>query len=388
MNVTYVAPNGTWHYRYAAAMARAGKLQRFICGHPRFSPRAPQPELGNRLLRADYLQTLYLASQKMRMPASLTEELSFLSKIMLDRCAERDARRSDVFVFYSGAGLSTLQKLKSTPVRGVLEAVNSHVLVQKEILHEEHQRLRLTLRGFHVKEVERRTQEYEQVDGIICPSAFARKSYVDQGMHPDRVRVVPFGIHGATYPDPVDQSRDLETFRVLFVGQINIRKGLRYLFQAFDKFKHPKKELWIVGPKAEPTGVEDLSPPEQTKFLGVLKGDELARAYRSCHVFVLPTIEEGLALVLGEALSHGLPVITTVNSGGAEIITEGSNGFLVPIRSPDAISEKMQLLADNPDLYAQMVNDALTRDRGIRSWENSGHMFIKALEDFTRMPKL
>jgi glycosyltransferase involved in cell wall biosynthesis len=388
MLVTYVAPNGSWHYRYASALARADRLQRFVCGLPRFSPRAPLPELGDKLLRVDHLQSLYLASQKMRMPSSLTEELSFLSKVWLDRCAEKDARCSDAFVFYSGAGLHTLSALKSTPVRGVVEVVNSHVLVQKEILREEHERLRLPFRGFHAREVERRIREYEQVDGIICPSTFAQQSYIDRGMKADRVRVVPFGVHPSSVPEPQYQPRDQETFRVLFVGQINIRKGLRYLFQAFRKFKHPKKELWIVGPKAEPSGIEDLSPPEQTRFLGVLKGDALARAYRSCHVFVLPTIEEGLALVLGEALSYGLPVIATVNSGGADIITEGETGFLVPIRSPEAITEKLQLLADNPDLYAKMSARTVMRDKGMRSWENTCQMFIQTLEDFTRMPKL
>ena len=59
------------------------------------------------------------------------------------------------------------------------------------------------------------------------------------------------------------------------------------------------KELWIVGPKTEQTGIEDITSPEGTRFLGVLKGEELAQVYRDCHVFVLPTLEEGLALVMG-----------------------------------------------------------------------------------------
>ena len=55
-----------------------------------------------------------------------------------------------------------------------------------------------------------------------------------------------------------------------------------------------------MGPRTEPSGIDDVTPPDETKFLGVLKGGDLDRAYRSCHVLVLPTIEEGLALVIGE----------------------------------------------------------------------------------------
>jgi glycosyltransferase involved in cell wall biosynthesis len=179
-----------------------------------------------------------------------------------------------------------------------------------------------------------------------------------------------------------------DTFRVLFVGQINIRKGLRYLFEAFAKFQHPKKELWIVGPRTEQTGIEDISPPVETKFLGVLKGEELDEVYRRCQVFVLPTIEEGLALVMGEALAHGLPVIATHNSGGGDLFKDGSSGFLVPVRSPSAIVDKLQLLADDPGLLAEMSSRAVARDNGIRNWESAARLFVETLQDFTRMPKL
>jgi glycosyltransferase involved in cell wall biosynthesis len=333
----------------------------------------------------DHLQNFYLASLRLGLPAFVSEELTYLSKMWLDKCARQDALQSDVFVFYSGAGLGTVRALKSTRVRGVVEAVNTHILVQKEILREEHERLRLPLRGFHPREVARRVKEYELADGIVCPSAFARQSFIDQGIPADRLRTVPFGMQASSLSRPEERPGDV--FRVLYVGQVNIRKGLRYLFEAFKKFKHPNKELWIVGPRLDPTGIEDMTPPAETKFLGALKGEDLARAYRSCHVFVLPTIEEGLALVMGEALSYGLPVIATVNSGGADILSEGSTGFLVPIRSPDAIAEKLQLLTDKPDLLAEMSTRAVMRDNGISSWENTCRMFIKALEDFNEMPK-
>src|SRR6202012_4576737 len=139
------------------------------------------------------------------------------------------------------------------------------------------------------------------------PSTFSRQTFIDQGLDPARLKVVPYGVATAVRREPVDRPKD--SFRVLFVGQVHLRKGLRYLIEAFRKLNHPGKELWIVGPETDQTGIADLMLPDGVRFLGVLKGEALDHAYRSCHVFVLPSIEEGFGLVIGEALAQGLPVI-------------------------------------------------------------------------------
>jgi glycosyltransferase involved in cell wall biosynthesis len=387
MLVTYNAPNRAHHYTYAAALARAGHLRRFVCAFSRFSPRAGLPGLGDKLLRADHLQNFYLASLRLRLPSALSEELTYWSKIWLDACSTRDALQSDVFLFYGGAGLRTLRALKPTRVAGVVEVVNSHVLTQKQILEEEHARLKLPVQGFHDREVARRVEEYHQADGIICPSTFSWQSFIDQGFDPARLRIVPYGVASVANHDPVERPAK-EVFRVLYVGQLNLRKGVRYLLEAFRKLKHPGKELWLVGPATEQTGYEDLAIPEGTRFLGVLKGEALDRAYRSCDVFVLPAIEEGFGLVIGEALSHGLPVIATVNSGAPDVYRDGSIGFLVPIRSSEAIYEKLQLLADDRALREEMSHRATAPNHGLQDWETTGRQLVQALKDFARQPKV
>ncbi len=92
--------------------------------------------------------------------------------------------------------------------------------------------------------------------------------------------------------------------------------------------------------------------------------------------------------MIGEALSHGLPVIATVNSGAADLLREGETGFIVPIRSPEAITGKLQLLADDPAMLEKFSATADSRDNGTRSWENTGQNLVNALESFTQMPKL
>jgi starch synthase len=206
MQVTYTAPNRSHHYRYAAALARAGCLRRFVSGFSRFSPRAKLPEVGGKLLRADELQNLYLASLKLRLPPTVSDELAFLSKKWLDRCSEKPARASDIFLFYSGAGLRTARRLQSSGVMRVVEAVNSHVEVQRQIMEDEHRQLGLPLPRFHAREVARRVEEYQIADAILCPSHFVRKSFEEKGICPSRILVVPYGIDLHAQTEPVDAS--------------------------------------------------------------------------------------------------------------------------------------------------------------------------------------
>jgi starch synthase len=122
-----------------------------------------------------------------------------------------------------------------------------------------------------------------------------------------------------------------------------------------------------------------VAEPAHTLFRGVLKGEALAQAYREASVFVLPTVEEGLALVLGEALSFGVPVIATDNSGAADLFESGREGFIVPIRDPAAITEKLQNLADDPALRERMSEAARGRAQTLQGWQSAGEKLVETL---------
>jgi len=377
MLVTYNAPNRAHHYAYATALARAGCLRAFVSAFSRFSPRAALPDVGDRLIRVDHIQNFYLASMRLRVPVVVSDELAYWSKLWMDYRSEKAARESDIFLFYNGAGLRTSERLRATPVARVVEVVNSHVLVQERIMREEHGLLGLPFRPFHRREVARRVKEYETADAILCPSGFVKRSFIEQGIPAERILTVPYGF--ALQPDAGERQPSNDVFRVLYVGLISIRKGLRYLLEAFRKLKHPHKELWIVGPTTKGSGLDGVALPEDVRFLGVLKGEELANAYRSCQVFVLPTVEDGFGLVLGEALSFGLPVIATSNSGGSDLFEEGKEGFVVPIRDSQAIAERLQLLADDSSLLSAMSSAANFRAKSLGGWDASGKLLVESL---------
>ena len=150
---------------------------------------------------------------------------------------------------------------------------------------------------------------------------------------------------------------------------------------AFKEFEHPNKKLTIVGPISSETGLENIELPQEVDFKGVLKGEDLTNEYLKATVFCLPTVEDGFGLVLGEALSFGIPLITTENSGGLDIIENNGEGYIVPIRDSSAIARKFQELADNPELLRKMRQSAREKSKKLGGWKDTGFNLSKILTD-------
>lgn len=238
------------------------------------------------------------------------------------------------------------------------EVLNSHPRTMRTILEEEHARLGLG-RAPAVSGTDRQVEALApQADHLLAPAAFVARSFVEHGCAADRITVLPFGIDPVRFQPPA--VRDGEgPFRVLCVGQVSPRKGQVYLLEAWRKLALPDAELVLIG------GIDDGMAPVlqryqgQFTYLGRVGRDELARHYGRAHVFVLPALEDAFAYVVTEALACGLPVITTENTGAGELLREGVDGFVLPIRAVDALAEKILLLYRDPALREQMAAAAL-----------------------------
>jgi len=103
---------------------------------------------------------------------------------------------------------------------------------------------------------------------------------------------------------------------------------------------------------------------------------------RTCDAFCLPSIVEGRALVMQEAMSQSLPIIITANTGGQDLITgEGGTGFLVPIRSPQVIAEKLSWMLDHRAETKEMGKKA-KEHAGTYTWKKYGDGIVDSIRDF------
>ncbi|MGD2181211.1 glycosyltransferase family 4 protein [Lusitaniella coriacea] len=211
--------------------------------------------------------------------------------------------------------------------------------------------------------IERKEREIQLADWIVVPSSVVKQSLLDAGIPSEKISTIPFGSPQEYFhPQPKQDSR----FRALFVGRLGPRKGVHYLLQAWQTLKFPDAELLCVGMNEFPS--DWLTPYEDCfRHIPSIPHASLNPYYSSASVFVFPSLVEGLALVLLEAMACGIPIITTANAGGTDIITDGVEGFIIPIRDADAIAQKLEWCYTHPQELAQM-GQAARRKAEVLTW--------------------
>lgn len=288
----------------------------------------------------------------------------------------RKVKTCDIFDALSGCGLDAGKQVQLGGGLWFCNSGSSHILFQKSILEEEHTRWNSPPLFFSPKGVERVLAEYENADYIVVPSEFVRRTFINQGINRGKVVKVPFGVSLTLFsPKPkLDQK-----FRILFVGQASIRKGIGYLFQALKPLVEAGQiELWLIG-SLDPSA-DCLLRRYADIFLykGVMPRDRLSEVYSQGSALVLPSVEEGLSLVQAQAMACSLPVIATPNTGAEDLFTNGVEGFVVPAQDSQAIRERVEYLIDHPDQREEMGCAALNRVKELGGWNQYGENALMA----------
>lgn len=303
----------------------------------------------------------------------LQNSLNVPMLISFDRWMAANLEPTDVFHSLSGSGTIThaLAKQRYAALT-VCDRGSTHLLYQKKILDEEYAHWGLPNRISDIG-YDRELSEYETCDLIVVPSRFVRRTFLDYQIPEEKIAVVPYGVD-------VDLFRPLQkddaTFRVIFVGAMSFRKGLPYLMEAIVGLDLPNFEVWLIGSRMKETEPLLRKYSDKFRYLGFLPRAELSRYYSQGSVFVLPSIEEGLALVQAQAMACGLPLIVTPNTGAEELIVDGREGFIIPSRSTEAIKEKIIYLYEHPDVCHEMSRAALHRVSELNGWDTYGQNMI------------
>ena len=312
----------------------------------------------------------------------MRDPLSYANALAFDAWTSRRLRKSptpDAFIALSGSSLKTGRELQTRGTRFICDRGSSHARYQDMLVTGEYHRWGVSRPVMDLRDILREEKIYELADAITVPSHFAARSFVEMGLPPDKIHVIPYGVRLENFTRTAEPPPD--RFEVLFVGFVGLRKGIPYLLEAFARLRHPAKRLRVVGPMhPDIKSVLPRLPREQVEFLGAVPSHELPQLMSTSHLMVLPSIEEGLALVQGQALACGCPVLSSVNTGAEDLFTDGIEGFIVPIRDVDALTEKMQQLADEPALQKRMSEAALQRVQTFGGWTTYGDQWMELLE--------
>lgn len=219
---------------------------------------------------------------------------------------------------------------------------------------------------------DREKAEWQLADVIVCPSEFVRKHVVACGGPQARCVVVPYGVNAAAAIDR--QARMPGPIRVLTVGEVGLRKGSPYVVEAARLMEDRARFRMAGRVRAHDDVKQQIS--QWVELRGVVPRAQIIEEFRWADVFLLPSLCEGSATAVYEALAAGLPVITTENTG--TVVRDGIEGFIVPVCDAEAIATAVRALADNPELRRTMSANALLR-AAEHTVESYGERLLAAL---------
>jgi glycosyltransferase involved in cell wall biosynthesis len=374
------------HFELAHQLRRRGHLQRIYSTWP--WARLKREGLPRELVRTfPVLHTAeYLLHRTGHAPPEVTAKLAEWNALAFDRytAALIERERPEAFLAISGAGLATGARVQRQGGVFVCDRGSTHQRFQEAVVLEEYRRWGVAepLAKPHI--AVREEAIYAQADAITVPSTVAKRSFVEMGVADEKVHVIPYGVRLDRFT-PADAPPGEDGFELLFAGGVSLRKGVPYLLEAFARLRHPGKRLTVAGAVgAEMRELLGRLPMEGVSFTGSLPQPELAAVMARSHALVLPSVEEGLALVQGQAMACGCPVIASVATGAEDLFTDGVEGFIVPSRDVAALRDRMQELADDPALQRRMSAASVARVKTLGGWESYGERWEGLLRSLTK----
>ncbi len=360
--------------------------------------RRTYPIPSSRVTTRPILEGLRLALPKFGLSKFTKQEKSFASIDSVYRDLDKNVSNRlssmlrkqpfDAVYAYEDGAFETFKRAKQLGLKCVYDLPIAYWETSRRLLLEEAARMpswAITLGGGITdseEKLNRKTQELELADVVVGPGSFVMNSLPAWAKN-KKIIVSPFGSPEGQVDTQRERKASLDRpLRVLFAGSMGQRKGLGDLFNAFKMLNNKNVELIVLGSLLAPM---DFYRKEFQNFRHEANrpNEQVLELMRSCDVFCLPSIVEGRALVMQEAMSQGLPIIITENTGGSDLVEEGKTGFIVPIRSPQAIAEKISWFLDNRSAIPQMGIRA-QQHAATYTWESYGSVIVNNLTQFNK----
>jgi len=378
MEVT-VSSLGRFHaFELARQLDKRGHLESFFTGYPFWKV---ENDLRPKTKTFPWLLVPQMAAA--RYSLKFSDYLNYPATVTFDHWVAANLPDSDVFAFMSQFGLKSVGTAKKRGIKTVCMRGSAHILEQDDILKEEFIRHKIPYNGIEKWAIHRELAEYDASDLIEVISTFARNTFVKHGIAQEKLYLNPLGVDLSMF-HPVEKTDDV--FRVLYVGAMSLQKGVAYVLQALSYLELPNFEIIFVG-----SMLDEIKPTFSLfdgtfKYLGLKSRADLYKYYSDASVFILPSLQDGFGAVLAQAMACRVPVIATTNSGGPDLITDGVEGFIIPIRDPEAIRDRVLQLYHDPDLRENMAQAALLRVQSIGGWDDYGGRSIQAYTELLNSP--
>lgn len=318
-------------------------------------------------------EMLRIVGKRLRWERLIRHETSWLSwdRVFSDldqavaaHISYADVKRVGAVYAYEDGALATFRVSRERGISCLYDLPIAHWRTLRRLLKEEaelHPAWAQTMEGLVDSDAKlaRKDEEIALADRIVVASSFTRQSLEEHFGQNLPVTVAPYGAPLPTVEQPSRRAA-AEPLHLFYAGHLSQRKGFAYLIAALQRADVPWR-LTLAGPMpaAPPSALRLFLADPRCQWLGHVPHATLLEAMAKAHVFIFPSIVEGFGLVLYEAMAAGLPVITTPHTAGPDIMTSGREGYIVPIRDPDAIADRIAGLYADEDRRQIMAASAL-----------------------------
>lgn len=230
-------------------------------------------------------------------------------------------------------------------------------------------------------DMSRTERELAATDFFLCGSEFVKRSLGLSGVEPARCAVCHYGVDTDQFSfrsrAAVDDNRPL-TF--IYVGGTNEVKGIAYLLDAFEAVDPRRARLMVVGQNnLKPEVVERYAG--KVEFVGPVPHDAISEKLALSDVMLFPSLGDGFPLSIMEALSCGVPVVCSDNTGAADVILDGENGFVIPSQDQGALDRAIDWFCSNRGRIPAMARRARETAEAC-TWDRYGQVVAAAVADF------
>ena len=369
--VSIIVPGKFHSFYLAQGLQKKGALHSLITSYPKYLVKKYN-------IKKEFIKSIFIKEiiERILLKINFTFLLSklyfFINNLFENLSISKiDFDKINILVAWSGSAEKSFKKINvlKKKVIKVLERGSTHIQFQNKILHEEFKILKIQKKPIDQRIIEKEIREYKLADYIFVPSSFAKKTFIENGISDNKIIKVPYGTDlNEFYLD----NKYNEEFTIISAGQISIRKGSLYLLKAFQELNLEKSKLLMIG-NVEKELFPHLKPyllNPKIIFQDHVSQNRLRLFYNKSNIFVTSSLEEGLAMVQIQAMACGLPLICTRHSGGEELVDEGKNGYICPIRDTEYLKKKILSLYKDKSQLKSFSESAHIKAKNNFSWEN------------------
>ena len=296
---------------------------------------------------------------------------------IFDNIVSTSSGECDIFHGWATFSLQSSKKHKKRGSKFLLDRACPHIMFQERLLIEEAELSKSVYNPVSKGFFDRCIEEYDLADKIIVPSNYSADSFIKQGFKNNKIEVLRLDANFIPKRKKIWQVKK-KNFILGTIGGNPLRKGFKYLVDAWQSLKLKNATLLIKTNEVELRKnkelFEKIKKDETIDIISYVK--DIESFYLNCDLFCLPSIDDGFGLVVLEAMSIGIPVITTKNVGASEMIKHNINGFVGEKRDKLFLESKILELYSNPSLLKDFSEKAFSSYKEYIKSNNNYHRNI------------